>query len=70
MTELAPCPIGRDPHLGAADALIPCPVPLQPYRGWLVLGIAAHLTTVHRLPRTAAERIATAWVSAGCRATR
>ena len=69
-TTLAHCPMGRDPHVADTDMLFPCPTMLQPYRGRLVLGIAAHLQLVHELPESGALAVATSWVEAGCRATR
>lgn len=65
--SLAPCPVGRIRELADRPE---CPTMLQPYRGRLTEGVAAHLGTVHGYPEPAARSVATAWVKAGCRATR
>lgn len=65
--SLAPCPIGRAARVQHTDP-DPCPTMLQPYRGRLVLGIAAHLERVHDVDPAQARAEAERWLKDGCRA--
>ena len=67
MTSLVPCPIGRSARVDGTSPL-PCPTMLQPYRGRLVLGIAAHLELIHDVAPTDARAEAERWLEDGCRA--
>lgn len=67
--SLTPCPVGRSNLFtlppDAHPSVSPCATMLQPYRGRLTLGVAAHLTTVHGVPEAMANQAAASWVNSG-----